>query len=58
MNYDIVGVNSSFKGIRTFCLSSAIVMTCIFFTTFTFYMACLILIMSKQVSYGIYEYNE
>ena len=38
-----MGVNSSFKGIRTFCLSSAIVMTCAFFTNMTLYLALLTL---------------
>ena len=44
----IVGVNSSFKGIRTFCLSSAIVMTCVFMSSFTCYLATLSLILAKQ----------
>ncbi len=43
-----MGVNSSFKGIRTFCLSSALVMTCVFMSSFTCYLATLSLILAKQ----------
>lgn len=43
-----MGVNSSFKGITTFCLSSAIVMTSVFVSSFTIYMAGLYLILSKR----------
>ena len=42
-----MGVNSSFKGIKTFCLSSAIVMTCVFFTTMTLFLALLTLNMKS-----------
>lgn len=44
----VVGVNSSFKGIRTFCLSSALVMSSVFFSTFTFYLAVMYLIMQNK----------
>ena len=44
----VVGVNSSFKGIRTFCLSSALVMTSVFFSTFTFYLAVMYMIMERK----------
>ena len=43
LGFHVVGVNSSFKGIKTFCLSSAIVMTCVFFTTMTLFLALLTL---------------
>ena len=43
-----MGVNSSFKGIRTFCLSSALVMTCVFMSSFTSYLAALSIILTKQ----------
>lgn len=42
-----MGVNSSFKGIKTFCLSSALVMTCVFFTTMTLFLALLTLNMQS-----------
>lgn len=45
----IAGVNSSFKGIRTFCLSSAIVMTAVFITAFTLFIAILTLAMRSYV---------
>lgn len=43
LGFHVVGVNSSFKGIKTFCLSSAIVMTSVFFTTMTLFLALLTL---------------
>lgn len=45
-------MNSSFKGISTFCLSSAIVMTCVFFTALTFFCAVLYLLMKRHVDYS------
>ena len=45
----VAGVNSSFKGIRTFCLSSAIVMTSVFVTAFTLFIAVLTLSMRAYV---------
>lgn len=43
LGFHVVGVNTSFKGIKTFCLSSAIVMTSVFFTTMTLFLALLTL---------------
>ena len=40
-----MGVNTTFKGVSTFCVTSAIVMTTIYFTVFTLYIAFLYLIL-------------
>ena len=42
-----MGVNTTFKGVSTFCLTSAIVMTSIYFTAFTLYIAFLYLILDR-----------